>query len=118
MSSITNSLTSIIPPAQQSPTPSVQTQTAKTPTAFNTFGDAVSVNLSPPAQASVASQSTPSTPIAVQPSNPSVAQLVSAAKQKAAPLVGLSGASDVVDNKGSISKVQLAIEIAEQAQKK
>lgn len=100
------------------------------PTAVSSSEEAVIVSLSAPAQASVASQSTSSstpasnassttakqTPVASQTPTVDVAQLVSAATRKVTPQVGVSGARDVVDSKGNISKAALTKEIAEQAQ--
>ena len=111
---------SLVSSAIQTPAAPTASQPQATPpqTNTNTFGDAVNVDLSAPAQAVVASGNTSSgTPVAAQPSVPDVAQLVSAAKQKVIPQVGVSGASDVVDSQGNISKSRLAVEIAEQAQK-
>ncbi|MDE3016946.1 MAG: hypothetical protein KGI29_08535 [Pseudomonadota bacterium] len=130
---ITGSLASAITQAQPSTAPQTnQSQAAQSQPAASSFGDAVNVSLSAPAQAAVASQNTSaSTPVSNTSSSSApakqapvasaptvdVAQLVADARQKVIPKVGVSGASDVVDKNGNISKVQLAIEIAEQAQK-
>lgn len=135
MTSISTPVTPVVTQAQP---PSTQAKQAASPSSSSesTFGEAVNVSLSAPAQAVVANQSassntspeTSSVPAAPQakeqaPVAPTVAPvvnvaaLISAAKQKVAPQVGINGASDVVDSKGNISKVQLGIEIAEQAKK-
>jgi len=123
-SAITSSIASVITQSQPSlASQSSQPQVAASQTTANSFGDAVNVNLSAPAQAAIAGQNTSSntptsqTPVVSQAPTVDVAQLVSDARQKVIPKVGVSGASDVVDKNGNISKVQLAIEIAEQAQK-
>jgi hypothetical protein len=133
MTSIGNPVASLISQTQLPPTPQANQSTPAQPQGnANAFGDAVNVSLSPPAQTVVANQKTasttspangPTTPASPPPApaTPSVtvnvAALISAAKQKVIPQVGVSGANDVVDSKGNISKVQLAIEINEQAQK-
>ncbi len=136
MTSISTPVTPVVIQAQ-SPSPQVKQAIASpSSSSESTFGEAVNVSLSAPAQAVVANQpassstspetsSAPVTPRAKEQASVAptaapvvnIAALISAAKQKVAPQVGINGASDVVDSKGNISKVQLAIEIAEQARK-
>ena len=128
-------IASSLPPIIAQASPAASAQATQSQSSANSFGEAVNVSLSAPAQAAVTGQNTSSSvpssqsataatsqdkgqaPIVSQASTIDVAQLVSAATRKVAPQVGVTGARDVIDCKGNISKVQLAIEIAEQAQK-
>jgi len=108
--------------------PSVQSQAAG-----DTFGPATDVNLSPPAQTAVSEQGTSSgtapsgntktsknTQQASAPVTSSSAanteSLISSAKRKVIPEVGVAGANEVVDKNGNTDKIKLAELISQQAQ--
>src|SRR5580704_642496 len=111
MATITSPLAPIITQAQPPAASQInQAQTAQPQTTANTsFGPAVNVNLSAPAEAALNQNTAPPVPQAPAASAPvNTASLIQSADRKVIPLVGISGASEVVDNKGNISKARLA----------
>lgn len=110
------------PAAQTPPTSPIVSAPAET----EAHGNATNVDLSPSAKAVLAKSASSSNAASATASGPaaavvapavSTASLIESAKRKVIPQVGVTGANDVVDNKGNISKARLAVEIAEQAKK-
>jgi len=135
MTTINNSITpaAVQPKTSAAATVTVSQPSAQSQAASDTFGPATDVNLSPPAQTAVSEQSTSSanasagntktsknTQQASAPVTSSSAanteSLISSAKRKVIPEVGVSGANEVVDKNGNTDKTKLAELISQQAQ--